>query len=171
MKDPNAGTPGDSTLWSAAVFTAIIAGLVTAQVPESAFDRDPWPTAKQGPLKVFILAGQSNMQGHAALRTLEYLIYNRLGAGGKRGAFQAAQQAVADLPEFQGNVTCVKTCEFWEPEVAAMVDQSVHKGTDWSRFYNVGSNRGYHYLGSGRIYTRMGKAFAEAMLKLQEDQQ
>ncbi|MFB3077532.1 MAG: sialate O-acetylesterase [Lysobacterales bacterium] len=76
MKDPNAGAPASNTLWSVAVFTAIIAGLVTAQVPESAFDRDPWPTAKQGPLKVFILAGQSNMQGHAALRTLEYLIYN-----------------------------------------------------------------------------------------------
>ncbi|MCH8194313.1 MAG: hypothetical protein IIA65_09910 [Planctomycetes bacterium] len=75
MKDPNAGTPADNILWSAAVFTAIIAGLVTAQAPKSAFDRDPWPTAKQGPLKVFILAGQSNMQGHAALRTLEYLIY------------------------------------------------------------------------------------------------
>ena len=32
--------------------------------------------AGKKPLKVFILAGQSNMQGHAALRTLEYLIYN-----------------------------------------------------------------------------------------------
>ena len=29
--------------------------------------------ATQGPVKVYILAGQSNMQGHAALRTLEYL--------------------------------------------------------------------------------------------------
>lgn len=40
------------------------------------FDTDPWPTAKDGPVKVFILAGQSNMEGYAALRTLEYLIYN-----------------------------------------------------------------------------------------------
>ncbi len=75
-------------------------------VPESAFNRDPWPAAKQGLVKVFILAGQSNMQGHAALRTLEYLIYN------------------------------------------------------------IGSERGYHYLGSARIYTKMGKAFAEGMIEL-----
>ena len=51
-------------------------GVGSAQVPESAFDRDPWPMAKAGPVKVFILAGQSNMQGQAALRTLEYLIYD-----------------------------------------------------------------------------------------------
>lgn len=371
MKNSNDGAPAGNALWPAAVFTAVVAVLVTAQVPNSAFDRDPWPMAKQGPLKVFILAGQSNMQGHAALRTLEYLIYNRdtaaeyeqwkdrwgdwtersdvwvwttdggrygklkpgfgqndkkigpelgfgwvageqleeqvlliktcwggrsvkkdflppgadmpseealrqelekrrkkkpettlgevkgaygkayrdmithtqevlshlkayfpeyrpeqgyelaglvffqgwndmvdrsqrpdkyalytqrlatlikdvrrdlktpdlpvvigeLGAGGKRGDFQAAQQAVADLPEFQGNVHCVRTCEFWEPKVATMVDQKVHQGADWVRFYNVGSNRGYHYLGSAHIYTQMGKAFAEGMLKLQEDQE
>ena len=58
----------------------LVLGLFAAngfgRVPESAFDNDPWPMAKEGPLKVFILAGQSNMQGHASLRTLEYLIYN-----------------------------------------------------------------------------------------------
>ena len=48
----------------------------SADVPESAFNKDPWPMAKEGPVKVFILCGQSNMQGHAALRTLEHLIYN-----------------------------------------------------------------------------------------------
>jgi hypothetical protein len=30
----------------------------------------------------------------------------------------------------------------------------------------VGSEWGYHYLGSARIYTRMGSAFAQAMLEL-----
>lgn len=50
--------------------------VASSQTPKSAFDRDPWPEAKEGPVKVFILAGQSNMQGHASLRTLEYLIYN-----------------------------------------------------------------------------------------------
>lgn len=47
------------------------------QTPKSAFNKDPWPENKEGPIKVFILAGQSNMQGHASLRTLEYLIYNK----------------------------------------------------------------------------------------------
>ncbi len=54
----------------------VLASLASANVVESAFNQDPWPAAQEGPVKVFILAGQSNMQGHAALRTLEYLIYN-----------------------------------------------------------------------------------------------
>jgi len=340
----------------------------SAQVPESAFNKDPWPMAKEGPVKVFILAGQSNMQGQASLRTLEYLIYNEetaeeyqqwkdrdgrwterrdvwvwttdgersgnlkpgfgvndikmgpelgfgwvigehiddqvlliktcwggrsvkrdflppsadmpsdeqlrkelenakrrnpnatleevkarygkayremmshvndvlsnlkqhfprydekrgyelagfvffqgwndmvdgsqraekyvnytarlaqlikdarkdlkapnlpvvigeLGAGGKRGDFQKAQAAVAELPELKGTVKFVKTCEFWEPDVEEIVNKGVWKGPDWVKFYNVGSDRGYHYLGSARIYYNMGKAFAEGMVELLE---
>jgi len=344
----------------------LCAGLGWAKAPESAFNKDPWPMAKEGPVKVFILAGQSNMQGHGSLRTLEYLIYNEetageyehwkdrdgrwterrdvwvwttdgersgnlkpgfgvndikigpelgfgwvigehlseqvlliktcwggrsvkrdflppsaemppaeqlqkelersrkrkpettmadvkarygkayrqmlahvrdvlgnlkehfpkydekrgyelagfvffqgwndmidgqqraekyatytkrlgvliqdvrrdlkapklpvvigeLGAGGKRGDFQRAQEAVAKLPELEGNVRFVKTCEFWEPEVEEMVNKGVWRGPDWVKFYNVGSERGYHYLGSARIYYRMGKAFGEGMVEL-----
>jgi len=349
----------------ALVVWGVLAGVGSAQVPESAFNKDPWPAAKEGRVKVFILAGQSNMQGHAALRTLEYLIYNEesaaeyqqwkdrdgrwaerrdvwvwttdgqrsgnlkpgfganeikmgpeLGFGwvigehigeqvllikicwggrsvkrdflppsadmppeetlqkelenarkrnpnttmdevkarygkayrdmtthvnnvlgnlkqhfpkydqkrgyelaglvwfqgwndmvdgsqrgekyanytkrlaqlikdvrkdlkapnlpviigelgaGKRGDFQAAQEAAAKLPEFEGNVKFVKTREFWEPEVEKMVNQGVWTGPDWVKFYNVGSERGYHYLGSARIYYRMGKAFGEGMVEL-----
>ena len=344
----------------------VFAGIGLAKAPESAFDKDPWPAARQGPVKVFILAGQSNMQGHAALRTLEYLIYNEetageyqqwkdrwgdwhersdvwiwttdgerygnlkpgfgqsekkigpelgfgwvigehmpeqvlliktcwggrsvkrdflppsaeippaeqlqkelenarkrepnatmddvkarygkayrdmmthvnqvlgnlkqhfpkydekrgyelagfvwfqgwndmvdrsqrsekyvnytkrlvqlindvrkdlktptlpvvigeLGAGGKRGDFQKAQQAVTKLPELKGTVKFVKTCEFWEPEIEEMVSKGVWKGPDWVKFYNVGSERGYHYLGSARIYYQMGKAFGKGMVEL-----
>ena len=63
-----------------------------------------------------------------------------------------AQAAVADLPELKGTVKFVRTCEFWEPEVEEMVNQGVWKGPDWVKFYNVGSDRGYHYLGSARVY-------------------
>ena len=348
------------------VVLGALVGIGGGKVPESAFNRDPWPLAKEGPVRVFILAGQSNMQGHAALRTLEYLIYNKetaaeyehwkdrygfwverkdvwiwttdgqrsgnlkpgygasekvlgpelgfgevvgeqmkeqvlliktcwggrsvkkdflppsaempsdevlneqlenakkrkpeitltdikarygkayrdtiahvndvlgnlkkhfpkydekrgyelagfvffqgwndmvdgeqrkekyatytkrlaklikdvrkdlkspklpvvigeLGANGVRGDFQKAQAAVAELPGFKGNVAFAKTCEFWEPDVAEMVKKGVWKGPDWVKFYNVGSERGYHYLGSARIYCKMGKAFANEMLKL-----
>ena len=348
------------------ITSLIFTGVCSANVPESAFNSDPWPAAKEGPVKVFVLAGQSNMQGHAALRTLEYLIYNEetaaeyqqwkdrwgdwyersdvwvwttdgqrygnlkpgfgqsekkigpelgfgwvmgehmdqqvlliktcwggrsvkrdflppgadlppdeilkeelerakkkkpettmedikaryglayrdmithikdildklnqyfpgydkkrgyelagfvffqgwndmvdgsqrsekyinytkrlaqlvkdvrkdlklpnlpvvigeLGAGGKRGDFQAAQKAVAEIPEFKGNVRFVKTVEFWEPQVEEMVNKGAWKGRDWVKFYNVGSERGYHYLGSARIYYRMGKAFGEGMIEL-----
>jgi len=341
-------------------------GIGLANVPESAFEKDPWPAAKEGPVKVFILAGQSNMQGHAALRTLEYLIYNEetaaeyqqwkdrwgdwyersdvwiwttdgrrygnlkpgfgqsdkkigpelgfgwvlgehldeqvlliktcwggrsvkkdflppgadmpsdealqqelerakkrrpqttiqdikgnygkayrdtithvnevlsnlkqyypkydekrgyelagfvffqgwndmvdgsqrsekyinytkrlaqmikdvrkdlkapnlpvvigeLGAGGKRGDFQAAQKAVADLPEFKNNVKFVQTVELWEPDVEQMVRDGVWKGPDWVKFYNVASEKGYHYLGSAKIIYQMGKAFGQGMIEL-----
>jgi len=349
----------------ALVVWCVLGGTVWAGVVESAFEQDPWPAVKEGPVKVFILAGQSNMQGHAALRTLEYLIYNEetaaeyqqwkdrwgdwrrrrdvwiwttdgvrygnlkpgfgqsekkigpeLGFGwvvgeyfdeqvlliktcwggrsvkrdflppsaempsdevlkkelenarkknpdatmaeikarygkayremistvkdvlanleeyfpeydrkrrcelagfvffqgwndmidgeqrvekyasytrrlaqlirdvrkdldapdlpviigelgaSKPGDFQKAQEAVAGLPEFAGNVKFVKTRCFWEPEVEEMVNNNVWRGPDWVRFYNVGSERGYHYLGSAKIYYRMGKAFGEGMIEL-----
>jgi len=67
---------GMSSKLHAVLFLAF-GGFGFAQTPESAFNRDPWPAPKDGPVKVFIMAGQSNMQGHAALRTLEYLIYNK----------------------------------------------------------------------------------------------
>ena len=47
-----------------------------------------------------------------------------------------------------------------------MVNKGVWKGPDGVRFYNVGSERGYHYLGSAKIYYRMGKAFGEGMVEL-----
>jgi hypothetical protein len=347
--------------------TILVAGRLLAQTPASAFDANPWPVVEKGPLRVYILAGQSNMQGHAALRTLEYLIYNEetaaeyqqwkdrdgrwterkdvwiwttdgdrsgnlkpgyganewklgpelgfgeaigrhhdeqvlliktcwggrsvrrdflppsaeqptenelekelarlrerkadatleevkspygnayremiahvhdvlgsletrfpgytkdrgheiagfvffqgwndyvdgeqraekyasytkrlghliadlrkdlgvpklpvvigeLGVDGKRGDFQAAQAAVAELPELAGTVKLAKTCEFWEPDVAKLVDDDVWRGPDWVRFYNVGSERAYHYLGSARIYSRMGKSFAASMIELE----
>lgn len=58
------------------------------------------------------------------------------------------------------------TARFWEPEVGQMVKEGAWKGPEWPRFYNVGSERGVHYLGSGRIYYKMGEAFGEAMLGL-----
>jgi hypothetical protein len=350
----------------AAIALAALAGTAVAQVPESAFNQDPWPMSKEGPVKVFILAGQSNMQGHAALRTLEYLIYNqetapeyqqwkdrwgdwcerrdvwiwttddqrygnlkpgygeserKLGPelgfgwmvgehfdnqvllvktcwGGRsvkrdflppgaampsdealqaelanrqkrdpnvtmadvkgaygqayrdmiantkdvlanikqyfpgydesrgyelaglvffqgwndmvdgsqreekyanytkrlaqlirdvrkdlgtpdlpviigelgaspRGDFQAAQAAVVDEPGME-NVKFVKTRDFWEPEVEKMVEEGVWKGPDWVKFYNVGSEKGYHYLGSAKIIYSMGKAFGQGMIELIE---
>ena len=46
----------------------------TSKTPKSAFVKNPWPQ-KAGVVQVYILAGQSNMQGHASVRTLESLVY------------------------------------------------------------------------------------------------
>ncbi|MEW4489135.1 sialate O-acetylesterase [Thalassoglobus sp. JC818] len=337
--------------------------VILAQTPDSAFDKDPWPASKDGPVKVFILAGQSNMQGHASLRTLEYLIYNsetaqeyqhwkdkdglwtqrndvwvwttdgprfgslkpgfgarefkigpelgfgwvvgeafdeqilliktcwggrsvrrdflspsspqpdaeqlqadlermrrrtptatledvqqsygkdyrlmlehvsdvlanadelfpgagrpreyqlsgfvwfqgwndmvdreqreekyqqyttrlttmiedlrkdlsapnlpvvigELGANGNRGDFQAAQQAAAEALD---NAVFVPTVEFWDSETAELAEREVWKTSDWSEYYNVGSDRGYHYLGSAKILTKIGQALGTEMVEL-----
>ena len=52
------------------------------------------------------------------------------------------------------------------PYLIQRVNKGVWKGPDWVKFYNIGSERGYHYLGSARIYYRMGKAFGEGMVEL-----
>ena len=96
------------------------------------------------------------------------VVIGELGVGGKHGPFQQAQAAVAQLPEFKDNVRFAETGQFWEPEVEEMVKQGVWKGPDWVKFYNVGSERGYHYLGSARIFYQMGQAFAQAMIELLE---
>lgn len=95
------------------------------------------------------------------------VVIGELGAGGDKGnaEFRAAQRAVAELPELKGSVTFVETHQFWRPEVEKMVDEGVWKGPEWPSFYNVGSDRGYHYLGSGEIYYRIGTALGEAMLE------
>jgi alpha-galactosidase len=97
------------------------------------------------------------------------VVVGELGVGGEPGDFQAAQMAVAELPGLEGTVKFVETHPFWEPGVEKLVDEGVWKGPDWVRFYNVGSERGYHYLGSARIYYQMGKAFGHGMIELMED--
>lgn len=93
------------------------------------------------------------------------VIIGELGVGGEPGDFQAAQRAVADLPGLK-NVAFVETHQFWDPAVEQLVKDGVWKGPEWPKFYNVGSERGYHYLGSGKIMYQMGAAFGAGMLPL-----
>lgn len=96
------------------------------------------------------------------------VIIGELGAA-PRDDFQTAQAAVVDAPGMT-NVKFVLTRDFWEPEVEAMVKENVWKGPDWVKFYNVGSEKGYHYLGSAKIMYKMGKAFGRGMIELLGDQ-
>jgi len=98
------------------------------------------------------------------------VIIGELGAGGPDAhpEFSAAQKKAADmLPR----TAFVPTAQFWEPEVEKMVSEGVWKGPEWPRFYNVGSDKGYHYLGSGKIMYRMGQAFGKGMLEQMEAKQ
>jgi hypothetical protein len=67
-------------------------------------------------------------------------------------ALMKAQAAVAQRPEFQGNVAFVSTREFWRP-----ADQSP-------------SNQGYHWNCNAETYYLIGEAMGRAMLKLLQAQ-
>jgi len=59
-----------------------------------------------------------------------------------------AQAAVAEHPEFKGNVAFVGTRAFWRPE-----DQSPNK-------------QGYHWNSNAETYYLIGEAMGEAMKRL-----
>lgn len=78
--------------------------------------------------------------------------------------FKAAQAAAAALPEFKDNVAIVKTDAFWDKEAEAVFKKGWREHLDeWN---TVGSDYPYHYLGSAKTHIGIGRAFAEAMLKL-----
>lgn len=84
---------------------------------------------------------------------------------GTEGAnFRAAQAAVAQIPEFKGNVKVVATDPFWDQEAQAILKKGYQKHKDeWDKF---GSDAPYHYLGSAKTFSDIGRAFGEAMIEL-----
>jgi hypothetical protein len=75
--------------------------------------------------------------------------------------FKSAQAEGAALPEFKGNVTLVKSDAFWDTEAEAVFKKGWREHLDeWNK---VGSDWGYHYLGSARTHCAIGKACAEAL--------
>jgi alpha-galactosidase len=97
-------------------------------------------------------------------------VIGEMGVGGVEGAdakvrrFKDAQAAAAALAEFKGNVALVKTDVHWDREAEAVYKKGwrEHKA-EWD---TVGSDWPYHYLGSAKTMTRIGRAFGEAMLAL-----
>ncbi len=82
--------------------------------------------------------------------------------------FKEAQAKILDLPEFKGNVALVKTDRFWDPEAAAIFKKGWRMHLDeWNK---VGSDYPYHYLGSAKTMLRIGQAFGEAILEMQDRQ-
>ena len=111
--------------------------------------------------------------------------------------FRKAMAAPADMPEFKGHVAAVRTEVFWEPRLEELqgrwkqvkaksgevkgeglskddqkkaMDEylkTVYNPEEWKLMETGVSNACYHYLGSAKIMSRIGKAFAEAMIKLE----
>jgi alpha-galactosidase len=85
-------------------------------------------------------------------------------AGANVQRFKAAQAAVLDAAEFKGNVLLVKTDAFWDTEAEAVFKKGWREHLEeWNK---VGSDYPYHYLGSAKTMSRIGRAFGEAMLEL-----
>jgi alpha-galactosidase len=84
-------------------------------------------------------------------------------ATGPITVIKAAQASVESMDEFKDNVRVVKTDVFWDTKAAALVKTWKENINEWKK---VGSDYGYHYLGSAITYCRIGRAFGEAMLEL-----
>jgi alpha-galactosidase len=78
-----------------------------------------------------------------------------------QNAVSVAQRAAAALPEFKGNVVAV------ESYTEYALDSLEVFNAGWNKNYYVwnlvGSDKPYHYLGSGKFFVRVGDAFATAM--------
>ena len=79
--------------------------------------------------------------------------------------FRDAMAAPAKMPEFQGNVTNVLTEEFWDPQLAKSVSKK-EKTPEDVEICKGASNMEFHYLGAAKILAPIGKAFADAMVRM-----
>jgi len=85
------------------------------------------------------------------------------GASSKMQTIKDAQASMEALPEFKGNVKVVKTDVFWDRKAAALVKNWRQHIDEWNK---VGSDYGYHYLGSALTFSKIGRAFGQATLEL-----
>jgi hypothetical protein len=81
-------------------------------------------------------------------------------------AVRTAQLAMNDVPEFKGNVMAFRTDVLVDKAAEALIDGWQNHVEEWKK---VGSERPYHYLGSGIWYTRIGHAAGDAMLEMLKD--
>jgi len=114
-------------------------------------------------------------------------------ASGWIATFRSQQAAVAELPEFKGNVRFARTAHLWPnpPDLSAewqdfrakakaneskpkddptRVDPGKFYMKNWEIKYRekrkYTSDKRYHYLGSGKCYYLMGESMAESMGEL-----
>ena len=73
------------------------------------------------------------------------------------------QLAMNDVPEFKGTVKAFETAPLYDKEAAAIYPKWKQNFEEWKK---VGSDRPYHYLGSGIWYSRIGTTAGEAMVEL-----
>ena len=102
-------------------------------------------------------------------------VIGQMGHGGKvepikedspRAFIKRAQAKVPTYPEFQGNVICVETDQYWDMEAHAIYTGPGGWSKDVNKWRQFGNDRAYHYYGSPWFFAQAGTGFGEAMLKL-----
>ncbi len=88
------------------------------------------------------------------------------GASEKMQIIKDAQASIELIPEFKGNTKVVKTDVFWDKKAAALVKNWREHIEEWNK---VGSDYGYHYLGSAITFSKIGRAFGQATLELMKE--
>lgn len=100
------------------------------------------------------------------------VVIGELSTGGVegRGDFQVAQYKVSQVPQFKDTVQFVKTAEYQDLVALEYFKQGLWKGTpeEKAKWESVGSDRPYHYLGSGKTFFLKGVAFGKAAIKLDQ---
>jgi len=84
-----------------------------------------------------------------------------------KNAVSVAQRAAAAAPEFKGNVVSVESYQVYSHD--AMVVYKKGWAQHFAEWCVVGSDRPYHYLGSGKFFVRFGDSLGRAMLKLMDN--
>ena len=78
------------------------------------------------------------------------------------------QRAAAAAPEFEGNVASVESYSVYDLSALKVFKKGWQN--HFAEWCAVGSDRPYHYLGSGKFFVRFGDALANAMAELVEKQ-
>ncbi|MES2981840.1 MAG: sialate O-acetylesterase [Verrucomicrobiota bacterium] len=76
--------------------------------------------------------------------------------------FREAQAAPAEMPEFKGNVTAIRTEIFWDHELVKARDKK-ERTPEEEEIAKGASHQGFHYYGAAKFFAPAGKAFAEAI--------
>lgn len=164
LKDPKKHHPGYN-----AEAGYEIAGFVWFQGFNDQFD-----PAFHGNYKSNMIAFVKDIRTEYKVPNLPFVI-GVLGTGATKegvdkNAVSIAQREAAAAPEFKNNVASVESYPFFALDALKMWTD----GT-WNKraveFSLIGSDRPYHYMGSGKFFVRLGDALATAMADLQKKRQ
>ncbi len=131
---------------------------------------DNAPNAYESNMKHFIKDVRQDLKAPnmpfviAGIGTFGYNGKLKPGKGSGTGKVLEGQLAMNNVPEFKGNVKAFETAPLYDKEAGRVyTSKGEGKAEAWKM---VGSNKPYHYLGSGIWYSRIGQTAGELMIEL-----